>query len=264
MHEPKFREFRSAIDCVFRRLRSEGIGTEVRHAPLVTADEEEKLWESSVLNITTPKGLQRAVFYYVGKCFCIRGGQEQRNLGPSNFRFMTKPGDDPYCVVYEEHGSKNHSGGIKDFRTENKSVTCYAIPENIPKCLVFLLNLYLKHLPMYAFEKDLLYLRPKIKYLSNVDAPWYEEKPVGRNSLGSMMKDMSTEAGIAAKTNHSLRATGASSLFQANVLERIIQKTTGHKSVEALRTYERVSEEQCKSVSKVLMTIIQPINLQLN
>ena len=62
---------------------------------------------------------------------------------------------------------------------------------------------------MYAFEKDLLYLRPKIKYLSNVDAPWYEEKPVGRNSLGSMMKDMSTEAGIAAKTNHSLRATGA-------------------------------------------------------
>ena len=61
----------------------------MRHAPLITADEEEKLWESSVLNITTPKGLQRAVFYYVGKCFCIRGGQEQRNLGPSNFRFMT-------------------------------------------------------------------------------------------------------------------------------------------------------------------------------
>ena len=60
--DPRFIEFRSAVDNVFRKLRSEGVGTEVRHAPLVTPDEEDKLWESGVLNITTPKGLQRAVF----------------------------------------------------------------------------------------------------------------------------------------------------------------------------------------------------------
>ena len=68
------------------------------------------------------------------------------------------------------------------------------------------------------------------------------------------MKDMSGEAGISMKTNHSLRATGASSLFQANVPERIIQKTTGHKSIEALRTYERVSDDQYRAISNVLMT----------
>ena len=111
----------------------------------------------------------------------------------------------------------------------------------------------MKRLPKYAFENDLLYLRPKLKGPSDPDVPWYEERSVGKNSLASLMKDMSAEAGISIKTNHSLRATGASNLFHANVPERIIQKTTGHKSVEALRTYERVSEDQYKSVSKVLM-----------
>ncbi len=39
------------------------------------------------------------------------------------------------------------------------------------------------------------------------------------------------------KTNHSLRATGASELFQAGVPEKIIKERTGHHSLEALRTY---------------------------
>ena len=42
-------------------------------------------------------------------------------------------------------------------------------------------------------------------------------------------------------------------MFQANIPEKIIQKTTGHRSVEALRTNEQMSTEQFKSVSKILM-----------
>ena len=61
--------------------------------------------------------------------------------------------------------------------------------------------------------------------------------PVGRNMLDTMMKNMGAEAGVVGKTNHSLRATGATCLFHANVPERSIQARTGHKSVEALRTY---------------------------
>ena len=69
-----------------------------------------------------------------------------------------------------------------------------------------------------------------------------------------MVKEMCGEAGIGKKTNHSLRASGASAMFRANVPEKIIQRTTGHRSIEALRTYEQVSTEQQKAVSKVLMT----------
>ena len=54
------------------------------------------------------------------------------------------------------------------------------------------------------------------------------------------------------KTNHSLRVTGASSLFDAGVPEKIIQQSTGHRSIDGLRVYERVTEEQNAAVSKIL------------
>lgn len=68
------------------------------------------------------------------------------------------------------------------------------------------------------------------------------------------MKDMCKDCGIEEKTNHSLRATGASAMFQANVPEKITQNTTGHRSLDALRKYEQTSIEQHQVVSKVLMT----------
>ncbi len=54
------------------------------------------------------------------------------------------------------------------------------------------------------------------------------------------------------KTNHSLRAIGASELFQAGVPEKIIKERTGHHSLEALRTYERTTTEQHQAISGVL------------
>ena len=178
--EASFRDIRGTCDTVYRDLRSKGIGAEVRHAATISPEEEEKLWRSSVLSIANPKALQRAVFFYIGKCFCIRGGQEQRCLGPSNFKLIADPDCDPHCVVYVEHGSKNRPGGLKDLRVENKEVTHYAVPENAPQCLVFLLNLYMKKLPKYAFESDILYLRPKRSTPEAPDIPWYEEAPVGK------------------------------------------------------------------------------------
>ena len=157
---------------------------------------------------------------------------------------------DPHCVFYEEHGSRNHPGGLKDLRVENKSVPCFTVTENVSKCLVFILNLYMKRLPSYAFIED---FRPKEKCPADPESPWYEERPLGKNALSNMMKEMSQEGGIAKKTNHSLCATGASAMFQGGVAEKITQKATGHKSVEALRTYEQASSEQFKYVSKVLM-----------
>ena len=250
-----FRDIRGTCDTVYRDLRSQGIGAKVRHAPIITPDEEEKLWLTEVFNINNPKALQRAVFYYNEKCFCIRGGQEQRSLAPSNFKWSAKPGCDLHSVTYIEHGSKNRPGGLSDMWVENKEVTCHAVTEEIPKCLVFLLNKYLAKLPKYAFEQDnILYLRPKATTPADLSLPWYEEAVVGKNTLSAMVKEMCAEAGIGGKTNHSLHATGASAMFQANVPKKIIQKTTGHRSIEALRSYERASTEQQKAVSRVLMS----------
>ena len=72
--DPRFRDFHGACEVVFRRLHQSKIGTNVKHTPVITFEEEEKLWSSGALNVSDPKGLQQAVFYYVGKVYCIRGG----------------------------------------------------------------------------------------------------------------------------------------------------------------------------------------------
>ena len=60
----------------------------MKHSAMISVEEEDKLWSSGAIN---PKELQRSVFYYVGKIFCIRGGDEQRNLRPSQFARSHNP-----------------------------------------------------------------------------------------------------------------------------------------------------------------------------
>ena len=130
------------------------------------------------------------------------------------------------------------------------------MPENQPRCLVFILDLYLSKLPLYAFQTDTFYFRPKAKTPSNLNQAWYDSVPVGKNKLSTVVKEMSIEAGLKEKkTNHSLRATGATALFSAGVPERIIQQNTGHRSLEALRQYERISVDQQQATSRILTTL---------
>ena len=83
--DPSFRDLTGAMQVGFCDLRVKGVGSHVKYAPVVTPDEEDKFWEVKVLGVDSPVALQRAVFYYVGKVFCLRGREEQRGLKPSQF-----------------------------------------------------------------------------------------------------------------------------------------------------------------------------------
>ena len=70
-----------------------------------------------------------------------------------------------------------------------------------------------------------------------------------------MLANMRDKAGIPRKNNHSLHAMGATDMFAANVPEKLIQSKTGHRSIEALRQYERPSYDQHQGVSNVLTSV---------
>ena len=53
-------------------------------------------------------------------------------------------------------------------------------------------------------------------------------------------------------TNHSLRATCATQLFDAGVPEALVQKQTGNKTLESLCLYERVTDNQRKVFSDII------------
>ena len=76
--DPLFHDLTGALEVGSRELRVEGIGATVRHAPAVTATEEGLLWESKMIGDHDSLALLRAIFFYVGKTFCLRGGEEQR------------------------------------------------------------------------------------------------------------------------------------------------------------------------------------------
>ena len=158
-------------------------------------NEEETLWNSGVFNTNTPLGLLRAVFYYNGKCFCLRGSQEHRELGISQLTRHQKP--DRY--VYNENSSKNRKGGLAEMRLEHKSVSTYANPEIGIRCHVYLLDLYISKLPPQAFEKDIFYCRPLPCAPVDGQMPWYSSVPIGRNQLSQMVSGMCEEAGIVGK-----------------------------------------------------------------
>ena len=75
--------------------------------------------------------------------------------------------------------------------------------------------------------------------------------PIGRNTLAKFVTSMCAEAGIREK--NSLRASGATAMFTAEVPEKIIKEVTGHKSSKALAIYERPTVEQKRAVSNVLI-----------
>ena len=53
---------------------------------------------------------------------------------------------------------------------------------------------------------------------------------------------MTAEASLEGNfTNHSLRATGATVLYDARIPEGVLQKWTGYKSLDMLRCYERTT-----------------------
>ena len=231
----RFSTFQTTLDNVFKVLRSSGVGLESKHTEGISAEEEDMLWSSGVLNDTSPYGLLRAVFFYMGKCFCLRGGQEHRDLCPSQLQRLQSP--DRY--MYKEKASKNRQGGIAQLKLEHKAVFIFRNPEAGVRCPVHLFDKYMSKLPPEVFFKDFFYCRPLSVVPIDPAKPWYVASPVGRNQLGKMVSTMCESAGITGvKTNHSLRVSGASALFDAGVPERIIQGRTGHRCLESLRVYE--------------------------
>ncbi len=77
---PDFNKLHNVIDSLFKQLRKEGVGSESKHSEIITKDNENQLWAANVLGFVSPTALLQSVFFYNEKKFCLRGGQEHREL----------------------------------------------------------------------------------------------------------------------------------------------------------------------------------------
>ena len=68
---------------------------------------------------------------------------------------------------------------------------------------------------------------------------------MGTNILKNMLPELSEKSGIGVRyTNHSLRATAITRMFNEGIPEKVIAETSGHKTMKALRCYEHTSQQQ--------------------
>ncbi|VDI04181.1 Hypothetical predicted protein [Mytilus galloprovincialis] len=89
--------------------------------------------------------------------------------------------------------------------------------------------------PKHAF-----YLKPLSKPTGQV---WFAAMPVGINMLTQTIARLCKEAGLKGfRSNHSLRATAATRLYEDGQDEQLISEITGHKS-NAVREYKRTNTE---------------------
>lgn len=53
------------METTYQDLHKEGIGVEIKHAPIISGDEEVILWERKILGCHSPTALVRAVFFFL-------------------------------------------------------------------------------------------------------------------------------------------------------------------------------------------------------
>ena len=128
----------------------QGICAVKNSANIIEKEHKAIFWEKGPLGYTSPKVLQRIVFFYVGLNFALRGVQEQYELAPAQFQCVPLDTkiymyDESVYYQYTEFISKNNQHRFKDINARTKTAKAYAIPGG-QSCFVKLLDSYLKFL----------------------------------------------------------------------------------------------------------------------
>ena len=148
-----------------------------------------------------------------------------------------------------DEASKNHPGGVGDIPSMEKYARMYETEDTNDGYKA--LKLYLTKLNPKC-EAFFQYPRKNWSVEDNV---WYEARPVGVNSLDSMMKNISEAASLLHRpyTNHSLRATAITLWSNAGIPNRHIMAISGHRNEQSLAHYNtRPSTTQLRNCSDVL------------
>lgn len=84
-NDHRFRDLLKTLDSLSSDLHRQGVGAIKHSAKVIDPNHEDVFWREGLLGYSTPKILQRTVFFYVGLNFVLRGVQEQHDLVPHQF-----------------------------------------------------------------------------------------------------------------------------------------------------------------------------------
>ncbi|XP_069461384.1 uncharacterized protein KIAA1958-like isoform X2 [Ambystoma mexicanum] len=244
MRDSEFNSANNVFLATLKKLKKEGKDAAESH-PAISPIDMQKLKNSKVLNTSTPEGLIRTVWFNIQIHFARRGRKGQRELPANAFKIMTDPQGFKYATLAFDEKTKS----LADPREYRGIMYASGRKE---QCPVLALEKYLSKLPP---NPSSFYLKAKRipSYLLDSTPIWYENRPLGKNTLGGMMSALSKEANLSRiYTNHSIRATSIQILSDAGLETREIMTLTGHKKDSSVRAYWAPTETQRKTWSHLL------------
>jgi integrase len=238
-----FKPIKLVLDAEMKRLQCCGVGIKRKQAEVIDIDSENDMWIDNILGEDTPKQLVNTIIYLLGLNLALRGRVEHRQLQWDNFEFKNT------VIIYTENISKTNIGGLRGRKVKGKMVEIHSNETDHLRCPVRLFKKYAALCPGDREMESPVYLSPLKKPNKTC---WYSKIPLGINSISkattTIMKQHNCEGYF---TNHSLRRTAITRLYNHGIDEKRICETSGHRST-AVRDYQITGERMRKEISQVI------------
>ena len=253
--DPAFQQSNQMLDAKLKDMKKHG-EQNVKHKPAIESEDLPHLKESGVISPTTPQGLLYNVWFHVTLYFCRRGREGQRNLTKSSFLFLQDENNKWYATMAHDESSKTRQGGIDDTATNYEKLGRMYQTEHRNDGFNAL-HLYCSKLNPNC---SAFFQFPKRFWKGPEESVWFENRCVGTNKLGSMMKELSKAANLSQLyTNHCIRATAITLWSDAGLSNRHIMTLSGHRNENSLKSYNaRPSSQQLQACSNVLSSALNP------
>ena len=118
-----FCSFRKVLDSKMKELLSRGIGTEIKQAPAVLPQDEEKIWDTGVFGQNSSESLQYTMYFYNCKLFGLRAYDEHRDLTCEQFE-IGRDSIGKY-IHFVGKATKTFKGGLADKELKTKDIKHY-------------------------------------------------------------------------------------------------------------------------------------------
>ncbi|XP_070205916.1 uncharacterized protein [Littorina saxatilis] len=214
---PSFQQAQQTLNAKLKALKNAGKGNMQYSAEALTEEEINTLYERNQLGQTTAESLLN--------------------------------------TIYNERSTKTRTGEhVTNIRAVRPTV--WATPQDTTRCPVATYRLYAEYRPKdYSEEDDPFYIATTTVPNPKPGTTWLKKQRVDVNKLATLMKDMAIKAGLTQNkriTNHSARKTMVQTLVNKQFAPKEIMQLTGHKNVQSINTYSKMSEETHKKMSTAL------------
>lgn len=172
-------------------LKRKGKGNHPNVVESITEEQLERMWASGAIGVHAPRPLLRLQWWINTVSHGIRGRMAHHDLSIDDFRISRGP-DGKIIIDHMKAGNKRpRADDDKDNpRSKKKCKARVAATDGSERDPVRAFEVYLRHRPPGISS---FYLTPKHKPKGDI---WFNKVPMGKNSIGRIMREIKAIAGI--------------------------------------------------------------------